>query len=46
MDGIAQTRKIVVWVLLAALAALVSYFAFRAYTNPDLLFHFSNSVYC
>lgn len=46
MNGITQIRKIGVWALLAALAVLVSYIAFRAYTSPDLLFNFANSFYC
>jgi hypothetical protein len=46
MGGIAQIRKIGVWALLAALAGLVSYVAFRAYTSPDMLFNFVNSFYC
>lgn len=46
MGGIAQIRKIGVWALLAVLAGLVSYVAFRAYTSPDMLFNFVNSFYC
>lgn len=41
-----QTQKILGWTLLVALAALVSYFSFRGYLSPDMLFNFANSTYC
>ena len=41
-----QTRKILVWAMLAALAALVAYYAFRGYVSADMLFNFGNSFYC
>ena len=41
-----QTRKILVWTMLAALAALVAYFSFRGYLSADMLFYFGNSFYC
>jgi hypothetical protein len=41
-----QARKILVWMLLAALAAIVSYLGFRGYLSPELLINFSNSFYC
>lgn len=41
-----QTRRMVVWAILSALAVLVSYLAFRGYLSPDLLLIFSNSFYC
>jgi hypothetical protein len=41
-----QTRKILVWAMLAALAALVAYYAFRGYVSAELLFNFGNSFYC
>ena len=41
-----QTRMILVWMLLAALAAIVSYLGFRGYLSPELLINFSNSFYC
>lgn len=43
---ITQTRKILMWVLLTALAAMPSYVGFRGYLSPELLIHFSNSLYC
>lgn len=41
-----QTRRILMWLLLAALAAMVSYVGFRGYLNPDFLINFANSFYC
>ena len=41
-----QTRKILVWAMLAALAALVAYFSFRGYMSADMLFNFGNLFYC
>lgn len=41
-----QTRKVLMWVFLTALATLVSYIGFRGYLSPDLLINFSNSFYC
>jgi hypothetical protein len=41
-----QTRRIVMWVLLALLAAIVSYAGFRGYLSPELLINFSNSFSC
>jgi hypothetical protein len=41
-----QTRRILMWLMLIALAALVSYVAFRGYLTPDMLFNFANSFYC
>lgn len=41
-----QTRKILVWAMLAALVALVTYFSFRGYVGAEMLFNFGNSFYC
>ena len=41
-----QTRRIVIWLTLLALAALVSYVSFRGYFSPELLLNFANSFYC
>ena len=38
--------RALVWIALSVLAALVVYFAFRGYLNPELLFNFANSFYC
>jgi hypothetical protein len=41
-----QRRRLVVWVMLSVLAALVGWVGFRGYLNPELLFQFANSLYC
>jgi hypothetical protein len=41
-----QGRSILLWLMLAVLAALVAYFAFRGYFSPELLFSFSNAFSC
>lgn len=44
--GLSSRPKLIVWLAISVLAALVTYFGFRGYLNPELLFHFSNSLYC
>lgn len=44
--GAPERRPLLMWIVLSILAALVAWLAFRAYLNPELLFHFSNSLYC
>jgi hypothetical protein len=41
-----QTRRILTWLMLIALAALVSYVGFRGYLTPEMLFNFANAFYC
>ena len=41
-----QGRSILLWLMLAVLAALVAYFAFRGYFSPELLFSFANAFSC
>ena len=45
-QAMSQTRKAMIWLLLAALAALVSYWSFRGYLAATLLIGFVNSLYC
>lgn len=44
--GMTQTTRILMWLMLIALAALVSYIGFRGYLGPELLINFANSFYC
>jgi hypothetical protein len=44
--GTAQRKRLAVWLMLSVLAALVAWVGFRGYLNPELLFHFANSLYC
>ncbi len=39
-------RKLLVWILLSMIAAVVSYATFRGYLSPDLLLGFANSFSC
>ncbi|MDB5865944.1 MAG: hypothetical protein JWO70_3750 [Betaproteobacteria bacterium] len=41
-----RPRRVAVWLMLSALAALLGWFGFRGYLNPEFLFHFANSLYC
>jgi hypothetical protein len=41
-----RPRRALVWLTLSALAAVLGWLAFRGYLNPELLFHFANSLYC
>lgn len=44
--GAVQRKRLLMWLMLSVLAALLAYFGFRGYLNPELLFHFANSLYC
>lgn len=39
-------QRVLLWLILTVLAALVAYFAIRGYLSPEMLFNFSNSFYC
>lgn len=41
-----ERRRMLMWLALSVFAALLAYFGFRGYLNPELLFHFANSLYC
>jgi len=41
-----QARRILLWLMLVALAAWVTYLGFRGYLSPELLFNFSNAFSC
>jgi hypothetical protein len=41
-----RNHRFSVWAMLAALATLVAYYAFRGYVSADMLFNFANSFYC
>ena len=41
-----QARRVLLWLMLAVLAALVAYVGFRGYFSPELLLNFSNSFSC
>ncbi len=39
-------KKMLVWMLLSILAALMTYATFRGYLSPDFLLGFANSFSC
>jgi hypothetical protein len=41
-----EGKRVVLWLILATLAGLVTYFAFRGYFTAELLMHFSNAFHC
>ncbi|KPK20349.1 MAG: hypothetical protein AMJ67_01570 [Betaproteobacteria bacterium SG8_41] len=43
---VSQAKRIVLWLVLGALAALLTYIAFRGYLSPELLINFSNAFRC
>jgi hypothetical protein len=43
---ITQVQRVLLWLVLIALAALVTYLGIRGYFSPEMLFNFSNSFYC
>lgn len=43
---IPQTHRPLVWLLLAALLAYITYLSFRAYLSPDFLIGFANMFTC
>ncbi|MDH3315851.1 MAG: hypothetical protein OEN48_09445 [Betaproteobacteria bacterium] len=43
---VSQAKRIVLWLMLGALAAFLSYVAFRGYLSPELLLNFSNAFHC
>lgn len=46
MMGLRERRRMLMWLMLSVFAALLAYFGFRGYLNPELLFHFANSLNC
>ena len=44
--GTTAGRRALVWLVLAALAGLVTYLAFRGYFSSELLLNFSNTFTC
>jgi hypothetical protein len=41
-----QAKRVLLWAILAVLAALLAYGAFRGYLSPELLLNFSNAFTC
>ena len=43
---LSQTRRAVIWTILAAIVGLLSFMGFRGYLTAEMLFNFANSFYC
>lgn len=43
---VVQMKRLAVWLMLGVLAPLLGWLGLRGYLNPELLFHFANSLYC
>ncbi len=41
-----QAKRILLWLILTVLAALITYLGIRGYLTPELLFNFSNAFNC
>jgi hypothetical protein len=41
-----QPKRILLWLVLLALAALVTWFGIRGYLSPEMLFSLANSFSC
>lgn len=41
-----ERRRLVRWIVLSIFAALLVYFGFRGYLNPEFLHQFANSLVC
>lgn len=44
--GARAIQRMLMWVMISVLAALLVYFGFRAYLSPEFLFNFANSLHC
>jgi hypothetical protein len=44
--GSPERRRLAMWLVVSVFVALLVYFGFRGYLNPELLFHFANSLIC
>lgn len=41
-----QSTRLLLWAMLAVLAAVLAYLGFRGYFSPEFLFNFSNAFTC
>jgi hypothetical protein len=44
--GLGTSQRVLMWLVLSVLAALVVYLGFRGYVSPDFLFHFVSGLHC
>ena len=41
-----QTRRLLIWAVMAVIVALLCVLGFRGYLNAEMLLNFANSFYC
>jgi len=41
-----QAKRILLWLMLTVLAALITYLGIRGYLTPELLLNFSDTFHC
>jgi hypothetical protein len=46
MIHMSQTRRAIIWAVLAAIVALLCVAGFRGYLSSEMLLNFANSFYC
>ena len=46
MIRLSQTRRAMIWAVLALIAALLCFVGFRGYLSAEMLFNFANFFYC
>lgn len=46
MMQLPQTRRALIWAILALIVALLCFVAFRGYLSSEMLFNFANMFYC
>jgi len=43
---LSQTRRAVIWTIMAVIVGLLCFLGFRGYLTAEMLFNFANSFYC
>ena len=46
MIRMSQTRRALIWAVLALVVALLCFVGFRGYLSTDMLLNFANAFYC
>ena len=46
MMQLPQTRRALIWAILALIVALLCFVGFRGYLSSEMLFNFANMFYC
>ena len=46
MMHMSQTRRALIWAVLALIVGLLCFMGFRGYLSAEMLFNFANAFYC